>query len=89
MKSKELKLKFKKSYQVNTVHDGVLGVFGNIKQAYSELRLYADKVGYRTFELSYNQLCGKFRSGHEKIQILEMYDYRAFADITLTNSNNK
>jgi len=88
MKPKELKLKFKKSYQVNTIHDGVLGVFGNIKQAYSELRLYADKVGYRTFELSYNQVCGKFRSGYEKIQLREKCDYRTFADITITNSNN-
>lgn len=88
MKSKELKLKFKKSYQVNTLHDGVLGKFGNIKQAYSELRLYADKVGYRTFHLSYNQVCGKFRSGDEKIQMREGICYDIFADITVTNSNN-
>ncbi len=77
----------KKVYIVNTVHDGVLGKFGNIKQAYSELRLYADKVGYSAFQLSYNQVCGKFRSGYEKIQFTQKYDYRTFADITLTNSN--
>ncbi len=81
---------FKKSYQVNTVHDGVLGEFGNIKQAYSEIKLYADKVGYRTFELSYNQVCERFRSGYEKIQIREKTFGlpHTFADITITNSNN-
>ena len=79
----------KKVYIVNTLHDGVLGKFGNIKQAYSELRLYADKVGYRTFELSYNQVCEKFRSGYEKIQIREITFGlpETFADITVTNSN--
>lgn len=76
----------KKVYIVNTIQDGVLGEFGNIKQAYSELRLYADNVGCMAFRLTYSQVCDKFRSGYEKIEIKEkVFGSDIIADITIAN----
>jgi hypothetical protein len=56
----------KKVYIVYGVHDGILGVYGNVKQAYSQAKLYASN---QELDLSYNMLCSKFKKGYIKINL--------------------
>ena len=55
----------KKVYVLQSAHDGILGVYGNIKIAYSQAELYADNP----FELSYNSVCNKFKQGYLDISL--------------------
>lgn len=55
----------KKIYVLQSVHDGILGVYGNIKIAYSQAELYADKP----LELNYNAVCNKFKQGYKDVYI--------------------
>ena len=61
-----MKNQAKKIYIVYGVHDGILGVYGNVKQAYSQAELYASS---QTFDLSYNTVCNKFKKGSVEIDL--------------------
>ena len=55
----------KKLYIVNGIHDGILGIFSNIKRAYEvteEYNSYNDDVKYHE-RMSYSQTTKAFKNG--------------------------
>ena len=49
-------------YVVRGIHDGTLGVFGNVKRAYECAMEYVTQYNDPVIEVSYNQACKELRN---------------------------
>ena len=70
-------------YVVSGSEDGLLGVYGNVKAAYSVAREYVEGSYTKTkVVLSYKKACEELRNYHT---VVELADYSAPVNATITS----